>query len=195
MARPHILIIPPWFDIDFRHHFSKNYHRWARDLAERNEVKVGLLYGEFNAGFRRHRMHQNQNVNYHYLGVSDWGLPKAGPGWWLWKRQYLRAFEEYVSRYGRPTVIHGFSLLGVIAAGTIGQQYGVPYAYTEVLGSFINGQATRRLVRQAGPVVEKAALVCGISPGMRDALERTYGRKAMLIPLYVDSKIFTLAPM
>lgn len=195
MARPHILIIPPWFDIDFGHHFSKNYHRWARDLAERGETEVGLLYGEFSTGFRQRRIYQNTGINYHYLGASDWGLPKTGPGWWVWKRHYLRAFSEYVTRYGMPTVIHGYSLLGVIAAGTIRAKYHVPYVYTEVLGSFITGQAADRLVSQAASFARQASMVCGISPGMVDALNKTYSVASLLIPLYVDPEVFTLSPM
>ena len=191
MAQPHILIIPPWFDIDFQHHFAQSYHWWARDLSERAEdIQVGLLYGEFPSGFRSSKYYTIENLNYHYLGVQNWGMPKIGPGWYLWEKKYLRAFQEYVDRYGRPTVIHGFSLLGLIAAGVIHRSYAIPFVYTEVLGSFMEGKAAGRLIRKAMDPAQHASLVCGISPGMVTALNRTFGVSAKLISLYVDSNLF-----
>ena len=190
MVRPHILIIPPWFDIDFQHNFSKSYHRWAQDLADRSQAEVGLLYGEFNGGYRPRELFHQEELNYHYLGVRSWGLPKTGPGWVVWKQQYLRALQEYIERYGRPTVIHGFSLLGLIAAGAIQLKYRIPFVYTEVLGSFISGRVARRLVRKARKPASLASLVCGISPEMVAALEKTFKVDTMLIPLYIDVDVF-----
>lgn len=195
MAHPHILIIPPWFDIDFQHHFSKSYHRWAQGLAEDEGIKVGLLYGDFGPGLRSREVFLQSDLNYHYLGVRNWGLPKVGIGWRRWTRQYLRAFEQYVDRFGRPTVIHGFSLLGVIAAGVIHQAFQIPYVYTEVLGSMISGHVSTRLVRKAHMPVRKASLVSGISPEMTSALNRAFGVNARLIPLYIDCERFRATPM
>lgn len=186
----HILIIPPWFDIDFEHHYARSYHRWAQDLADMDEAEIGLLYGDFSAGFRKRKIYVNQDLSYNYIGVKGWGLPKMNLGWNIWERQYLRAFEDYVDRYGRPSVIHGYSLLGVIAAGAIHRRYGIPYTYTEVLGSFISGRVAKRLVRKATKAVQRASLVCGISPGMVSALENTFKVPAQLIPLYVDGVVF-----
>lgn len=195
MPEPHILIIPPWFDIDFQHHFAQSYHWWARDLSERGDgIKVGLLYGEFPAGIRPRKYYPIENLNYYYLGVQDWGLPKVGAGWYLWEKKYLRAFQDYVDRYGRPTVIHGFSLLGLIAAGAIHREHAIPFAYTEVLGSFIQGKAAKRLIRHAMAPSQQASVVCGISPGMVTALEQTFDVSAKLISLYVDSEIFFPEP-
>lgn len=194
MAQPHILIIPPWFDIDFQHNFSKSYHFWARDIAERYDAKVGLLYGEFTPGQKQREYVQKEDLNYHYLGVKGWGLPKVGPGWTIWKQQYVKAFKEYVRRYGMPTVIHGHSLLGLIAAEAIHRQTGVPFVYTEVLGSFISGDVAKRLVRQGRKAVEKASFVCGISPGMVEALQNTFDVPAALISLYVDGGLFRPEP-
>lgn len=190
MARPHILIIPPWFDIDFQHHFSKSYHRWAQDLALRNQAQVGLLFGEFHSGFRSREIFQKDDMDYQYLGIRSWGLPKAGPGWMVWERQYIRAFREYVEKNGRPSVIHGFSLLGVIVAGAIHRQFKIPYVYTEVLGSFISGKVAPRLVRKARKVASQAYMVCGISPDMVRAMEKAYDVEPRLIPLYLDTDIF-----
>ncbi len=195
MTEPHILIIPPWFDIDFQHNFAQSYHWWARDLSERSEeVQVGLLYGEFPAGIRKRQCYPIENLNYHYLGVQDWGLPKVGPGWYLWEKKYLRAFQDYVDRYGRPTVIHGFSLLGLIAAGAIHRKHAIPFVYTEVLGNFVLGKAAKRMIRRATDPSQQASIVCGISPGMVTALDRTFGVAAKLISLYVDNDIFFPEP-
>lgn len=191
MSRPHILIIPPWFDIDYKHNFAQSYHWWARDLFERgDEIEVGLLYGEFPTGIRQRQYYPIENLNYHYLGVKDWGLPKVGLGWHFWEKKYLRAFQDYMDRYGRPTVIHGFSLLGLIAVGAIYRKYAIPFVYTEVLGSFVLGKAARRLIRKAVNPANNASLICGISPGMVSALERTFDVSAQLISLYVDSNYF-----
>lgn len=194
MARPHILIIPPWFDIDFQFNFSKSYHQWARDIADRFDAKVGLLYGEFSPGQIQREYVQKEDLNYHYLGVKGWGLPKVGVGWWLWKRQYVKAYQEYARRYGRPTVIHGHSLLGLIAAEAMHRHSEVPLVYTEVLGAFIEGSVATRLVRQGRKAVRNAAFVCGISPGMVDALQKTFGVPAELIALYVDDAVFSPEP-
>lgn len=190
MSLPHILIIPPWFDIDFQHNFAKSYHHWARNQEDMGEVQVGLLYGEFITGIRKQEYFQNKELNYHYLGVKGWGLPKAGPGWYIWKRQYMKAFGEYVSRHGMPTVIHGYSLLGLIAAGEIHRQCGVPFVYTEVLGSFISVGVAKRLVREGQKAARQASFVCGISPGMVSALKEAFGVPTELIPLYVDGGLF-----
>ena len=190
MAEPHILIIPPWFDINFKYHFAKSYHRWAKDLAEMDQIKVGLLYGEFHTGFRRKLCFEKKDLNYHYLGVRGWGLPKTGPGWTIWEKQYLKAFNEYVIRHGCPTVIHGFSLLGLIAAGIINKQHQIPFAYTEVLGSFITGTVVKRLVRKAGSCINRASLVCGISPDMVTALKTTFEVSVKEIPLYINKAAF-----
>lgn len=195
MERPHILIIPPWFDIDFQHHFSKSYHRWARDLAEKNNAEVGLLYGEFNTGWRHREWFQKEDAGYNYLGIKSWGLPKAGPGWWRWLHQYRSAYLEYERKYGRPTVLHGFSLLGLIAAWSIHRYHHIPYVYTEVLGSFISEGVARRLVRKAHTPASLASLICGISPEMVVALHRNFGVDATLIPLYIDVDQFDPAPL
>lgn len=194
MARPHILIIPPWFDIDFQHNFAKSYHQWARDIAKRYDVQIGLLYGEFSPGQKQRKYFQNKDLDYHYLGVKGWGLPKAGPGWTIWKRQYRSAFQEYVRRHGMPTVIHGHSLLGLIAAEAIHRRSGVPFVYTEVLGAFITGSVAKRLVRQGQKAVRRASFICGISPGMVKALQDTFNVPAELISLYVDGGVFYPEP-
>lgn len=194
MARPHVLIIPPWFDIDFNHLFSKSYHRWAADLVSMGFVDVGLLYGEFNPGLRSRQIFENSEVSYRYLGVKSWGLPKAGVGWKLWEHHYISAFEDYVRRYGQPSVIHGFSLLGVIAANAIYSKHRIPFVYTEVLGSMISGDVAPRLVRKARVGVEMAKWVCGISPGMANALEKRFGIPVNLLSLYVDGDQFPARP-
>lgn len=194
MKEPHVLIIPPWFDIGYSDFFAKSYHEWAQDLSDRGDVRAGLLYGEFTSRKYNREFVQKDDLNYHYLGVKGWGLPKIGPGWYIWKRQYLKAYEEYVRRYNRPTVIHGFSLLGLIAAAAIHRQSRVPLVYTEVLGSFISGDVAKRLSRQGRKAVRGASVVCGISPGMVTALEEDLGVSAELIPLYVDGGIFYPKP-
>lgn len=190
MSQPHILMIPAWFDVTHQREYAMLGQKLATDISESGEMKMGILYGEFGIKTFKRKIFRRDDLPYHFLGVSGWSLPKIGWGWKIWKRQYLKAFEQYMDYYGKPDVIHAYSLLGLIAAGRIHRKYNIPIIYTEVLGAFISGDVSPRLVRAAKNTMDLIVEANAESEGMIEALSLRFGIKARLLPMYISTDYF-----
>jgi L-malate glycosyltransferase len=109
--------------------------------------QVGIIFPEFSS--LRNFFTEKEVVNEFYI---DDGLPTYTVNvqskiprlrkisYWTFSRSVNKIFEEYVTKYGKPDLIHGHSLFfGGIAAYYISNEHNIPLVITEHLTSFIMG--------------------------------------------------------
>jgi glycosyltransferase involved in cell wall biosynthesis len=109
--------------------------------------KVGIIFPEFSS--LRNLFSEKEVFDEFYL---DDGLPTytinvqskvprmRKLSYWIFSRAVNKVFEEYISQYGKPDLIHGHSLFfGGIAAYYIGIEHNIPLVITEHLTAFIMG--------------------------------------------------------
>ena len=117
---------------------------------------VGIIFPEFSS--LRDLFTEKEVLNAFYL---DDGLPTYTVNvqskiprmrqisYWTFSRTVNKVFEEYVSKYGKPDLIHGHSLFfGGIAAYYIAREHKIPIVVTEHLTSFIMGTINNKEDRE-----------------------------------------------
>jgi glycosyltransferase involved in cell wall biosynthesis len=114
--------------------------------------KVGILFPEFSS--LRELFDEKEVSNDFYM---DDGLPTftinvqskiprlRQLSYYNFSRAVNKIFEDYVSKFGKPDVIHGHSLFfGGIAAYYIARKHRIPIVVTEHLTAFIMGTISNR---------------------------------------------------
>ncbi|WP_236973699.1 glycosyltransferase family 4 protein [Membranihabitans maritimus] len=187
---PHLLVLPPWFDLGFSGLFAQMFHRFTEDIAMHTRYKPGLIYGEYHIGQFNSEWIEKEGLRYNFLGQKKWTLPKVGFGWKQWLGNYRKLFLNYQRRYGKPDLIHAQSILGLIVAASFNSRYGIPFIYTEHMSSLITGDLPDRLLNKALRSAVSANKVTAVSPVLKESMERIYGVPTEYVPNYIDSGFY-----
>lgn len=187
---PHVLIIPPWFDIDFSGYHAKMFHQFASDIQQYTPFNAGILYGEFQWRYLKRMTITYSDIPYFYLGQRDFAFPKKGIFWRYWIRKYLRLFEIYTLKFGLPNLLHGHSILGLVAAGAISKKYNIPLIYTEHLGRFLNDSVPQRQLNWAKKWIDQTNFNSAASPLFAQKLKEVFGSEFHHMPNYIDTEFF-----
>jgi glycosyltransferase involved in cell wall biosynthesis len=115
-----------------------------------------------------------------------------------WVRAGLVAFEDYLTRWGKPDIVHAHNLnpAGLLAR-EIKRRHSIPYIVTEHSTSFQRGLIPRSLYPHLRSSVEDAAALAVISPALRDVLIQTLGpvaARAVWIPEVIDPEFLARLP-
>ncbi|WP_165218760.1 glycosyltransferase [Schaalia sp. ZJ1691] len=114
----------------------------------------------------------------HLLFDSFPTVPKGAlPGDYALIRRYARAAaEQYVSRWGKPDVIHAHSVFpGVFVAQNLADLWGVPYGITEHRGSVLDAKETTPRFARITDAVRRADYRLAVSRGFANALGAKFG--------------------
>lgn len=141
----HILIIPSWYPTK-PNEISGSFFREQALALKKHGCKVGvitlqlrslrnwrsLLTGQYGATFEN----DLGILTYREHGMA-WFPRMSRLMAWLWKKNLLVLFDQYIKKHGKPDVIHVHSILYAgWAAKVISDKYQVPYVVTEHSSAF-----------------------------------------------------------
>ncbi len=175
----HILLIPSWYKTEREPFMGTFFEEQARALIKLGH-KVAILYPEYSP--LSQMFSQKDVINNFYL---DDGLPTytisiqskiprfRKLSYWSFGKAVNNLFKEYVSKNGRPDIIHAHSIFfGGIAARYLSKQNKLPLVITEHLTAFIMGTITNKDDRKLSNEIfthADAALI--VSQNFRNDLE------------------------
>ncbi len=183
----HVLIVPSWYptrDNQIRGSFFREQALALHDYGH----KVGVIYPDLRSlkkllraprwrSFTTHEVDDGLNtVRYH--GVAWFPrLPRAGA--WLWVRQGMRLYDQYVLEHGRPDIVHAHSMLNAgLLASMIERHHNVPYVVTEHSSAFARGLLTEAQISRAATVALVAQRRFAVSHPLCRLLESILGRSS-----------------
>lgn len=126
------------------------------------------------------------------MHVRGWNPGVAStPGGRIWSSLALRAFARYLSKRGRPDLIHAHnSLWAGYTAARIQQKYGIPYVLTEHSSAFrfhVVPAGAGNFIRHAG---NHAAARISVSHALAQSYEPYVSKPVAVIPNVVDTDFF-----
>src|SRR5688572_23482128 len=196
MDNMRVLILPSWY-------FAKGtaqlrgrmFHQHAVALRKKG-IDARILYGEFNmAQSFVKRANRTVEENIPTWRVTQWFPPKAnGYVTKLWIKKYALAVEDYISKEGRPDIIHAQSYLTGAVAFEIKKKLNLPYVYTERLSSFLSGQVPVRYLPLIRMTLDHSNLNTAVSPGLQKQLQSFTQNSIEVVPNFYDPEIFYADP-
>jgi glycosyltransferase involved in cell wall biosynthesis len=129
---------------------------------------------------------------------NGWNIP---PGRLLLKRLFVQQtshlVEIYLSRYGRPDVLHAHGAVwGGVAASTVAARHAIPYVITEHSSAVGRGLLSSRSARDVAQCYADAAAILTVSHKLgHDMGQYLKGRRYTVVPNVVDTAFFTPPPI
>lgn len=140
-----------------------------------------------------------------FLEVED-GLPTARGCRWgvpgaarlnriLWMKEVHRLIALYISRYGRPDLMHAHGALWAGAAAARIADKDLPYVVTEHSTAYARGLILSWQERFVRSAFERASAVLTVSAGLGKQISRYLATgEPIVVPNVVDTTFFTLPP-
>ncbi|MEO8082227.1 MAG: glycosyltransferase [Ardenticatenales bacterium] len=203
----HVLVFPSWYPDAADSQRGRFFRDQARLLADHGHT-VGVLtvppprfLRDLPAAVR------GRSAANPIRRVDDHGLPTYGTARWLWlpgrfgprvirwqlARASDRLWRRYVADHGVPEVIHAQgTLLGGFLAVRHGRRHSVPVVVTEHSSAFLRGLIRPDERPVVAAVLDAAAAVCAVGPGLAAAL-RAFAPAVdvRVVPNPVDVAYFT----
>ena len=141
----HVLIIPSWYPHS-PNEIGGSFFREQALALRKHGCKVGVITLQLRSlrNWRSLLTGRYGTTFENDLGVLTYR--KHGMAWftrmprlmaWLWKKNLLVLFDQYIEKHGKPDVIHVHSILYAgWAAKVISDKYHVPYVVTEHSSAF-----------------------------------------------------------
>lgn len=166
----HILLIPSWYKTVKEPFMGTFFEEQARALIRLGH-QVGILYPEYSPLSNFFGIKDVNNEFYDDNGLPTYTInvqskiPRLRKlSYWSFGKTVNKIFEEYISKYGTPDVIHAHSIFfGGIAAKFIAKQHNLPLVITEHLTAYImgtiNNKEDRRLATEIFTHADSALIV------------------------------------
>lgn len=113
--------------------------------------------------------------------INRWFIDK-------WQKRFATLYLDYFQRFGKPDLIHAHTYLGAYVALKLGQDFEIPYIYTEHNAAFLTNSLPKRHLRIVKQVATSAAKVTAVS---RALAEKMPGNP-IIIPNFVDTHLFRI---
>ncbi len=175
-----VLVIPSWYPV------YGNFFLDQSVALARKGIEVDILVNDLTSlkDFTVTRFIRNLSINvsnYNNVRIIKsiyWKIPRSEKlNIRLWSRKTLRLFRKYLSRYGRPDLIHLHSSMWAgYAASLIYKKYCIPYIITEHRSRFVyNNIYARRLIKKyyikyIRRALEKSGFIITVSKSMINTL-------------------------
>lgn len=192
----HILILPSWYYDIHGKGGGIFFKEQAQALARWGEVKVGLLYGQFDWHQPLRPVERaDQQDGFLTVRANAFALPKVtqwGLRFWMWR--YDQLLGSYLKKAGLPDLIHAHSWVGGLAAKHLKSKYKIPYLVTEHLSAFLNETITSRQKKWCQLAFDQAAAVIAVSEGLKTSIAHyTDNGNVSVLPNMVDTAFFTIS--
>ncbi len=176
----HILIMPSWYKTPETPVLGTFFEEQARAL-QKEGFKVGVIYPEYTPPGALLSMENKEKVDFYMdKGIPTFhirtpaGIPKLRR---LSYRQYSKSvkniFEEYITTFGMPDIIHAHSVFHAGIAGFhIAKTNKIPFVITEHLTAYLMGYITHKTdIEMACEIFEYADAAVIVSNNFRKDLE------------------------
>lgn len=196
----HVLIIPTSYPT--RPRFVRGiFVQQQAQALHRAGVKVGVIYPYFRSmhDFRWSALPDNHfQISFNQeSGISTyrfcgWNIPRLRLEPFLWRKQAKRLFNRYITRFGKPDLIHAHNILwGGVSAMEIAEQMDLPFVVTEHTSSFARGLIQPWQEPFIRRVIAKADCLLTVSDKLADQMQ-TYikGKNIGVVPNVVDTEYF-----
>lgn len=193
----HILVIPSWYP-HFHGDVGGSFFREQTIALKKNKYSVGVIYpqvrslkdlkGIFLKPYGIHKEIDEFIPTFRYHTVNFFPkFHKINKARWI--KMGIKLFDEYISKYGKPDIIHAHSLLNAsYLANEIYKKYGIPFVITEHSSAFARGLVSNTIKDDLTEVIYNAKKCLAVSKVFCQYLERTFkGSKWMYIPNIVNN--------
>lgn len=182
----HVLIMPSWYKTPETPVLGTFFEEQARAL-QKEGFKVGVIYPEYTPPAALLSRENKQFVDFYMdKGIPTFhirttaGIPKLRR---LSYRQYSKSvkeiFDEYVTTFGRPDIIHAHSVFHAGIAGfQIAKLSKIPFIITEHLTAYLMGYINNKTdIEMACEIFDYADAAVIVSNNFRKDLENQLALK------------------
>jgi glycosyltransferase involved in cell wall biosynthesis len=205
MSPNHVLVIPSWYPQFAGDPGGSFFREKAIALAQRLP-KVGVLFPNqrslrefWNSSAKPSgtEILVDNNVHVAIRYGFNW-TPRFKSGIaWQWLANGTALFNEYVTKHGRPDIIHAHcALYAGHLARKISAETGIPYVVTEHSSGYFCGDFNRRQLGLAADVFIESSANLAVSSSLARLLQEThgFGQRWQVVPNIVESNFYT-APL
>ncbi len=198
-----VLVIPSWYPV------YGNFFLDQSVAVAKKGIKVDILVNDltslkdfsitkFIKNFKINVSHHN---NIRIIRSIYWKIPKSEKlNIKLWSKKTSRLFKIYLSRYGRPDLIHLHSAMWAgYAASFIYKRFNIPYIITEHRSRFVyNNIYAKRIIKKyyleyIKQALENSSFIITVSKSMINTLmeiNTSVKSKIGVIPNMTDTNFF-----
>jgi glycosyltransferase involved in cell wall biosynthesis len=188
----HVLILPSWyFPPGTQEIAGRMFHHLAKGLRDEG-VDARILYSDYSTKgpiFKKRTFTSED-------GVPTWRtvqfFPPKGNAflirWWIQK--YVSDIQAYISKEGKPDLIHAQSYLAASVCAVLQEKTHIPFIYTERLSGFVLGSIPKHHYPFLPGCFERSAAITCVSPGLLSLMEKHAAKPIKVIPNFYDEQIF-----
>lgn len=118
------------------------------------------------------------------------GIVRFRPMLFLAQAIYLA--NAYISKFGRPDIIHAHSICGGIAANAISKRLGIPYVITEHSTDFARGLIEDWQVKDIKSAYNNSSSVVAVSNPLAKIIQPYVDKPVKVIPNLINVDFFSL---
>jgi L-malate glycosyltransferase len=190
----HILIIPAWFPSENDLTSGIFNQKQAEALAAHGQ-EVGVLFFENQLFQPFHFWKIGLEIKSKPVNLIKkngfWFLPKSNK--WLlekWILIYDRLFKQYLIKFGKPDILHGFGLQSCFIAQFLSEKYNIPFVFTEHASAYPRGLVPVWQQILLKNCWEKAGKVTAVSRGMALEMQKIWPHEISITPTIFLEKDF-----
>lgn len=197
----HILVLPSWYKDPERPGSGIFFKQQALALAAVGH-QVAVAYVESRSlrcfslkklGSNHFQFRQTQEEGVCEFCCRGWSFrPQTRLGAYIMVKLTLYLLKKYISKYGKPDIIHAHSSLWAGYIGKkINEKYGVKYVLTEHASDFISGDFPYWQRSYIHTAIENASLCFAVSSALADSMKKfCNGKNIQVLPNFVNTTLF-----
>lgn len=194
----HILVIPGSFPSAV-HPFAGIFFQQLTDAMQEAGFKMGVIAPDIRPfkSLKNPKVLKQFGKLYSYQ--TNAGVPvlrktaiNLAPGIRMFNQKVFvsychKLFEDYISKYGMPDLIHAHtSLWAGLAAKSLARKYIIPYIVTEHSSDILRNRLSRYDNALVNQVFQEAEVIIAVSNSLKKAIETNFRFKALIVPNMVD---------
>ncbi len=188
----HVLILPSWyFPLGSQEIGGRMFHHLADGLRVK-EIDAHILYSNYSTKgnlFRKEHDALEEGVStYRYSQFFPPKVNKSLIAWW--RKKCVNDILNYIEKAGKPDVIHAHSYLAASVASALQKKVTIPFVYTERLSSFMTDTLPSLHYYLILESCASATKITGVSPGMKQCLQKITRQPIEVVPNFYDPKVF-----
>ena len=108
-----------------------------------------------------------------------------------WVYYFDRLYQDYITKFGKPDILHAHNYQAGYAAYYLSQKYNLPYILTEHSSAFLQKKLNRSQQKIAHTVFENANKIIVVSNSLKTAIQDYTNNEIRVIPNLIDTQLFS----